>query len=299
MTAYVNTGELQYLNLLKDILETGQDRMDRTGVGTRAVFGRQLRFNLQEGFPLLTTKLTRFKSILGEALWFLEGSGDERRLAEITFGTRDLTRNTIWTANADAPYWINKAKYARDLGRVYGVQWRSWRSPVQKEDGTWGIVEVDQVANIVKTLKTNPTDRRMMLTAFNPGEIDQMALPPCHMFAQFFVDTENNRLSCQMYMRSIDTFLGLPFNIASYAFLTHIVAQASGLDVGELIITMGDTHIYSNHHEQVKEQISRIPFAFPKLNINPVVKEVDAFIMEDFELVGYEHHPEIKAPMAV
>lgn len=292
--------EQQYLNLLQDILDNGEDRTDRTGVGTRAVFGRHIRFDLAEGFPLLTTKEMKFKSILGEMLWFAEGSGDERRLAEITFGTRDVEKTTIWTANAEAGYWKHKAKFPGDLGRVYGVQWRHWRSPVELPDGTFTVKYVDQLANVVNTIKTNPTDRRIILTAFNPGELDQMALPPCHMFAQFFVDITNRKLSCHMYMRSVDTMLGLPYNIASYAFLTHMIARVTDLHVGELLISMGDTHIYSNHFEGAKEQISRKPFKLPKLIITGGAFDIDGFSMDDFELSDdYQCHPKIVLPMAV
>ena len=295
----MNKAEQAYLDMLRDILDNGEDRIDRTGVGTRAVFGRQLRFNLQEGFPLLTSKLTAAKPILGEILWFVEGSGDERRLAEITYGTRDPARTTIWTANAEAGYWKHKAKFPGDLGRVYGVQWRKWRSPVEQPDGSWQVQTVDQLANVVNSIKTNPTDRRIILTAFNPGELDQMALPPCHMFAQFFVDVELGSLSCQMYMRSVDTMLGLPFNIASYAFLTHQIAQVTNLSVGELIILMGDTHIYKTHFDGARELIERTPTQFPRLEINPHVDSIDGFTMEDFVIHGYEPQAAIKLPMAV
>lgn len=295
----MNQSEQNYLNLLQDILDNGEDRMDRTKVGTRAVFGRSLRFNLQDGFPLLTTRKMSMKAILGEMLWFVEGSGDERRLCEITYGTRDPSRTTIWTANAQASYWEPKAKFQGDLGRVYGVQWRQWKSPVEQSDGTWQVKTVDQLANIINSIKTNPTDRRMILTAFNPGELDQMALPPCHMMAQFFVDITHKKLSCQMYMRSIDSVLGLSYNIASYAFLTHMIAKVTNLSVGELTILMGDTHIYSNHIEGIQEQLNREPYTFPILHINNNCTDINSFNMEDFDLVGYKSHESIKFDMAV
>ena len=282
--------EQQYLNTLRDVLHRGVERSDRTGVGTLSLFGLQLRHDLSQGFPLLTTKKTLWKPILGELLWFIEGSSDERRLAEITYGTRDPNRTTIWTANATAPYWKDKARFEGDLGRVYGVQWRKWQ-------GANGYI--DQLQNIIDTIRTNPTDRRMVLTAFNVGELDQMALPPCHMFCQFYVDTRANKLSCQMYMRSADLFLGVPFNIASYAALTHMVAKVTNLDVGELCITLGDAHIYLNHIDQVREQLTRSPREFPTLRINRSTININHFVMDDFELVGYNPHPSIRAPMAV
>jgi thymidylate synthase len=307
--------DVQYLELMKDVMTDGDERVDRTGVGTVALFGRQLRHHLKDGFPLLTTKKTFFTPIAGELLWFVEGSGDERRLAEITYGTRDPSRTTIWTANAEAPYWKPKAKFEGDLGRVYGVQWRHWRTHTIKSvkdavshgegqgmtlfDAKVGVSTTDQLANIVKSLKTNPTDRRMLLTAYNVGEIDQMALPPCHMFCQFFVNQKHNELSCQVYIRSNDLFLGLPFNIASYALLTHMLAQVTGYEVGELIITIGDAHIYKNHFDQVNEQLTREPFPLPDIRLNPDITNIDSFTMADIEIVGYHSHPAIKAPMAV
>ena len=282
--------EQQYLNTLRDVLHRGVERSDRTGVGTLSLFGLQLRHDLSQGFPLLTTKKTLWKPILGELLWFIEGSSDERRLAEITYGTRDPNRTTIWTGNATAPYWKDKARFEGDLGRVYGVQWRKWK-------GANG--NIDQLQNIIDTIRTNPTDRRMVLTAFNVGELDQMALPPCHMFCQFYVDTKTNKLSCQMYMRSADLFLGVPFNIASYAALTHMVAKVTNLDVGNLNIVLGDAHIYLNHVDQVREQLTRAPREFPTLRINRSTINIDHFIMDDFELIGYNPHPAISAPMAV
>lgn len=303
----------QYLDLMRDILENGDERTDRTGVGTYAVFGRQLRHHLKDGFPLLTTKKTFFKPLIAELLWFLEGSQDERRLAELTHGTRDLAKNTIWTGNATAEYWLPKAKFERDLGRVYGVQWRGWRhvdiigptaiTDIQDDtligNAKVSVSHIDQIKKIVNTLKTNPTDRRMVLTAFNVGELDKMALPPCHMFCQFFVNTRKNELSCQVYIRSNDIFLGLPFNIASYAALTHMMAQVTGFEPGELIITIGDAHIYKNHIDQVQEQLTRVPFALPTLELNAEITDIDSFTMDDIKIVGYESHPAIKAPMAV
>ena len=279
----------QYLDALKYVLENGIDRKDRTGVGTRAVFGMQLRFKMDDGFPAVTTKKLPWKSVASELLWFIEGSGDERRLAEILHGTRDLSKTTIWTANAEADYWKPKAKFHGDLGRVYGVQWRKWKSPDGKE--------IDQLANAISMIKENPTSRRIIVTAWNPGELDKMALPPCHAFFQFFV--ADNKLSLQMYQRSCDMFLGVPFNIASYSLLLHMVAQVTGLKPAEFVHVLADAHIYQNHFEQVKEQLLRKPFTLPKLWLNPEIKNIEDFKMDDIRLENYESHPTIKAPMAV
>ena len=279
----------QYLDALEHVLENGADRKDRTGIGTRAVFGMQLRFNMENGFPAMTTKKLAWKSVVSELLWFIEGSSDERRLAEILYGIRDQSKNTIWTDNANASYWKPKAKFEGDLGRVYGVQWRKWKNPEGKE--------IDQLANAIEMIKTNPTSRRIIVNAWNPGEIDMMALPPCHTFFQFFV--ANNKLSLQMYQRSCDMFLGVPFNIASYSLLLHMIAQATNLKPGEFVHTLGDAHIYNNHFEQVKEQLSRTPLPLPKLWLNPSIKNIGDFKMEDIKLESYESHPPIKAPMAV
>jgi len=273
----------QYLDLLKDILENGEEKGDRTGTGTLSVFGRQLRFDLRRGFPAVTTKKLAWKACVGELLWFIEGSSDERRLAEITHGTiEDVT--TIWTPNAQAPYWKPKAKFDGDLGRVYGVQWRDWNS-------------IDQLSNLIEGIKKDPNGRRHILSAWNVAELDQMALPPCHVMSQFYVS--KGQLSCHMYQRSCDVFLGLPFNIASYALLTHMIAQVCDLKVGELIISTGDTHIYSNHVNQVKKQLSRLPLALPTLWLNPDIKDIDNFKMTDIMLEDYDCYDTIKAEMAV
>jgi thymidylate synthase len=274
----------QYHDLLEDILNNGEVKDDRTGVGTISVFGRQLRFDLTAGFPAVTTKKLAWKSVVSELLWFIEGSGDERRLAEILHGSRDIERSTIWTGNAQAAYWKPKARYDGDLGRVYGVQWRDWRG-------------VDQLSNLIEGIKKDPNGRRHILTAWNVDELDQMALPPCHVLAQFYVS--NGKLSCHMYQRSVDVFLGLPFNIASYALLTHMIAQVCDLKVGELVISTGDTHIYSNHIEQVKEQLSREEYPLPALFLNPEIKSIDKFSMDDILLFDYQSHGTIKADMAV
>ncbi len=274
----------QYHDLLEDILNNGEVKDDRTGVGTISVFGRQLRFDLSKGFPAITTKKLAWKSVKSELLWFIEGTGDERRLAEILHGSRDSTNSTIWTGNAQATYWLPKAKYDGDLGRVYGVQWRDWRG-------------VDQLTKLIEGIKTDSNGRRHIITAWNVDELDQMALPPCHVLAQFYVS--NGKLSCHMYQRSVDVFLGLPFNIASYALLTHMIAQACDLKVGELIISTGDTHIYSNHVEQVKEQLSREEYPLPALFLNPEIKDIDKFAMDDILLFDYQSHGTIKADMAV
>jgi len=279
----------QYLDALRHILENGIDRQNRTGIATRAVFGMQLRFNMGNGFPAVTTKKLPWKSVASELLWFIEGSNDERRLAEILHGTRDKDKTTIWTANAEADYWKPKAKFEGDLGRIYGVQWRKWKSPDGKE--------TDQLANAIKMIKENPTSRRIIVNAWNPGEIEQMALPPCHTFFQFFV--ANNKLSLQMYQRSCDMFLGVPFNIASYSLLLHMVAQVTDLKPGEFVHVLADAHIYHNHFEQVKEQLTRKPFPLPKLWLDPEIKNIDDFKMEDIKLENYNFHPPIKAEMAV
>lgn len=301
-----------YLNALKDVLENGISRNDRTGVGTISQFGMQQRYDLSQSFPAVTTKKLAWKSMVGELLWMIEGSGDERRLAEITHGTRDGTV-TIWTPNAMAPYWRPKAKYDGDLGRVYGVQWRKWRTVKQREaDGSFKdgfgstyrrvgnnieVKEVDQLKLLIEGIKADPYGRRHVLTAWNPGELDSMALPPCHCFAQFYV--ADGKLSCQMYQRSADFFLGIPFNIASYSILTCMIAQVCGLEPGEFIHTLGDAHIYLDHVDQVKEQLSRTPYPLAKLWLNPEITDITKFTMADIKLENYQSHDAIKAKMAV
>ena len=283
--------ETQYLNLLEDILTNGERRADRTGTGTIGVFSRQLRIDLQAGFPLLTTKKVPFKSVLSELLWFMEGSGDERRLAEILHGTRDDSKKTIWSPNAEGTTGAKyKPQFKGDLGRVYGVQWRTWAKPNGEH--------VDQLAEVIHKLKNNPTDRRIILSAWNPGELDLMALPPCHMFAQFY-RSNDGRIDCKMYQRSVDTFLGLPFNIASYATLVHIIANEVGGYPGILTMDLGDTHIYLDHVDQVREQLSRVPLTehgVSELRIRDT--PWTDLTMADFDLVNYVHHDPIKARMS-
>lgn len=285
----------QYLDLLQHIMDNGVDKNDRTGTGTRSVFGYQMRFDLSKGFPLVTTKKTFMKGITAELLWFIEGSTDERRLAEIQY---DMSReqlvgkNTIWTANADnqgKKLGYENTDLIKELGPVYGSQWRSWKDSNGNSH--------DQLLDLIEQIKTNPDSRRLLLSAWNVGEIDNMALPPCHTFFQFYV--ANGKLSCQLYQRSCDTFLGVPFNIASYAMFTMMIAQVCGLEPGEFVHSMGDAHIYSNHFDQVNEQLTRTPHKLPSLKINPNVKNITDFKMSDFELVDYEHDSVIKAPMAV
>jgi thymidylate synthase len=300
----------QYLNALKQVLEQGEIKDDRTGVGTISYFGMQQRYDLSKSFPAVTTKKLAWRACVGELLWMIEGSGDERRLAEITHGTRD-GRTTIWTPNALAPYWKPKAKFEGDLGRVYGVQWRHWRTPVEhkkesfkNDSGSWfnrgsilHVQETDQLVNLIAGIKKDPSGRRHILSAWNPGELDDMALPPCHAFAQFYVN--NNKLSCQMYQRSCDLFLGVPFNIASYSLLTALIAQVCDLDVGEFVHVLGDAHIYLNHVEQVKEQLNREPLPAPQLVLNKDIRDITKFTIADIRLDGYTSHDAIQAEMAV
>lgn len=261
-----------YLDLLQDILDNGSAKEDRTGTGTVSVFGRQLRIDLKEGFPLLTTKKLHVKSIVHELLWFLSGSTNVGYLQE--------NGVTIWDEWADEN---------GDLGRVYGAQWRTWQAP----DGQ----AIDQIENVITQIRNNPDSRRHLVSAWNPAEVEGMALPPCHYAFQFYV--ANGRLSCMFQMRSVDTFLGLPFNLASYALLTHMVAEQCGLEPGELVWTGGDVHIYSNHLEQVKRQLAREPYPLPKLEIKRKPDSIFDYKFEDFEITGYQHHPGIKAPIAV
>lgn len=259
----------QYLDLLQDIMDNGVDKTDRTGVGTRSVFGRQMRFDLSKGFPLVTTKKVHLKSIIHELLWFIKGDTNIKYLQDN--GVR------IWNEWADEN---------GDLGPVYGAQWRNWNN-----DG------IDQLADVIERIKKTPNDRRLIVTAWNPSQIGQMKLPPCHMMFQFYV--ANGKLSCMLYQRSCDMFLGVPFNIASYALLTMMIAQVCGLKPGEFVHTLGDTHIYHNHFEQVKEQLSHTPLPLPQMKINPLIKDINDFKYEDFELVGYESYGTIKAQVAV
>mgnify|MGYP003351036537 FL=1 len=301
----------QYHDLLQDILDNGETKDDRTGIGTRSVFGRSLRFDLRTGFPAITTKKLAWKAVVGELLWFIEGSNDERRLAEITHGTREGVV-TIWTPNALAPYWKNKAEFEGDLGRVYGVQWRHWRTPIwhknetYKDDfgsqynrsGAFHVKETDQLKNLLEGLQKDPNGRRHIINAWNVGELDKMALPPCHVMSQYYVN-KDKQLSCHMYQRSVDVFIGLPFNIASYALLTHLIAHHCGLGVGELIISTGDTHIYNDHIEQVNEQLLRDEYPLPSLVLNPDKTNIFEITMSDVKLENYQCHGQLKAKMAV
>lgn len=294
----MSNSERVYLDALKYVLENGEDRPDRTGVGTRSIFGYQMRFDLNEGFPAVTTKKLAWKAVVSELLWFIEGSGDEWRLKELLHGDRNSPKKTIWSDNAQADYWVKRRmqRHPGDLGRVYGVQWRRWRKPLIRINKVV-LANHDQLLDLIKGIKEDPYSRRHIITAWNPGELELMALPPCHMMAQFYVN--NGKLSCQMYQRSADLFLGVPFNIASYALFTHMISQVCNLDVGDLIISLGDAHIYNNHIEQVKEQLSRTPFKLPTLKLNPAITEITDFDMTDIELIGYESHGSIKADMAV
>jgi thymidylate synthase len=290
--------EKVYLDALKNILENGEERPDRTGVGTIGIFGLQMRFDLTEGFPAITTKKLAWRACVSELLWFIEGSGDEYRLREILHGERYSDKKTIWTDNATAPYWVEQRlqRHPGDLGRIYGVQWRRWRKPLIRINKVV-LQNHDQLIELINGIKEDPYSRRHIITAWNPGEIELMALPPCHMMAQFYVN--NGKLSCQMYQRSADMFLGAPFNIASYALFTHMIAQICNLEVGDLIISVGDAHIYKNHTDQVKEQLKRKPLPLPTLKLNPDIEVITEFEMNDIELIDYKSHEAIKAPMAV
>jgi thymidylate synthase len=262
----------QYLDLLKTVLDKGVDKEDRTGTGTLSVFGHQMRFDLGAGFPLVTTKKVHTKSIVYELLWFLRGDTN----------TKFLTEHGV-------SIWDEWADDHGDLGRVYGAQWRSWQTPSGQK--------IDQIARVIDQIKRDPDSRRLLVVAFNPGELDQMALPPCHAFFQFYV--AKGALSCQLYQRSADVFLGVPFNIASYALLTMMMAQVCGLKAGEFIHTLGDTHIYRNHLDQARLQLMREPRPLPLMRINPDVKDLFSFKFSDFELLNYDPHPHIKAEVAV
>lgn len=261
-----------YLNLLQDILDNGTDKSDRTGVGTRSVFGRQMRFDLSQGFPLLTTKKLHLRSIIHELLWFLKGD-----------------TNIKYLQNNNVSIWDEWADENGELGRVYGAQWRSWRGANGKT--------TDQITNVITQIKNNPDSRRLIVSAWNPAEVDDMALPPCHALFQFYV--ANGKLSCQLYQRSADVFLGVPFNIASYALLTMMIAQVCGLQAGEFVHTLGDAHLYSNHFEQARLQLTRAPKKLPEMKLNLEIKDIFDFKFEDFELVNYEAYPHIKAAVAV
>lgn len=272
-----------YQDILRKIMENGVDRKGRNGM-TRALFALQMRFNLADGFPAMTTKKLAFKAVTSELLWFLEGSNDDNRLKELNSSER-----TIWTDNAEAPYWKPKAKFTGDLGRIYGVQWRTWQTPDGKT--------IDQFKHVLDKLKNDPGDRRMVITAWNPGELDKMALPPCHMLFQFFA--ADGKLSLHMVQRSCDMFLGVPFNIASYALLLSMVAQVVDMQPHECILTLNDAHIYHEHFDAVKEQLAREPGTLPKLWLNPAVKDLDSFTMADIKLENYNPQAAIKAKMIV
>jgi len=262
----------QYLDLLQRILDEGVDKPDRTGTGIRSVFGHQMRFDLSDGFPLVTTKKCHLKSIIHELLWFVAGD-----------------TNTHYLKEHGVSIWDDWADENGELGPIYGHQWRSWPNGTGRK--------IDQIEWVQNEIRTNPYSRRLVVTAWNPADIPDMALPPCHLMFQFYV--ADGKLSCQMYQRSADTFLGVPFNIASYALLTMMMAQACHLDPGEFVHTFGDAHLYHNHFEQAREQLTREPLKLPTMKLNPHVKDVFAFTHNDFELVGYEAHPHIKAPVAV
>ena len=265
----------QYHDLLKHVLENGTPREDRTGVGTLGVFGAQQRFDLRESFPCLTTKKLHLRSIIHELLWFLNGD-----------------TNIGYLKDNGVSIWDEWADENGDLGPVYGKQWRSWAVGENGET-------IDQIARVVDSIRNNPTSRRHIVSAWNPADVEDMALPPCHTMFQFYVDTSRGELSCQLYQLSADLFLGVPFNIASYALLTMMMAQVCDLKPGDFVHTFGDLHLYQNHLDQAREQLTRTPRELPEMRINPAVKEIDGFCYDDFELVGYDPHPAIKAPIAV
>ncbi len=262
----------QYLDLLNNVLESGNLKEDRTGTGTKSIFGYQMRFNLQEGFPLITTKKLHLRSIIHELLWFLQGNTNIDYLHQ--------NKVTIWDE------WANENG---DLGPVYGKQWRAWETKEGKA--------VDQISELIEQIKTNPNSRRLLVNAWNVGEINNMALPPCHILFQFYV--ANGKLSCQLYQRSADIFLGVPFNIASYAILTHMIAQVCNLEVGDFVHTIGDAHLYTNHFDQARLQLSRSPYPLPELKLNKEIKNIFDFRFEDIEIINYQSHPTIKAPIAI
>ena len=261
----------EYEDFLGHVLQNGTKKADRTGTGTLSVFGHQMRFDLAQGFPLITTKKVHLKSVVGELLWFLRGES-----------------NVAWLQENGIRIWNEWADDNGELGPVYGVQWRSWPTP----DGQ----HIDQIEQVIQTLRSNPDSRRIIVSAWNVAELDQMALMPCHAFFQFYV--ADGKLSCQLYQRSADLFLGVPFNIASYALLTHMVAQQAGLEIGEFIWTGGDCHIYNDHFDQVREQLSRAPYEFPTLSLTKAA-DISSYTFDDVEIVGYEHHPAIKAKVSV
>ncbi len=261
-----------YLDLVQRILDEGVDKGDRTGTGTKSVFGHQMRFDLSEGFPLVTTKKIHLKSVVAELLWFIAGD-----------------TNTTYLRDNGVTIWDEWADDNGDLGPVYGYQWRSWPTPNGEQ--------IDQLAEVIEQIKTNPDSRRHLVSAWNVAELDAMALMPCHAFFQFYV--ADGKLSCQMYQRSADVFLGVPFNIASYALLTHMVAQVTGLEVGDFVHTLGDAHLYVNHLDQAREQLTREPKALPELWLDPSISSIDDFTLDTIKVTGYEPHPGIKAPIAV
>jgi thymidylate synthase len=291
---------IPYIKALNHILTNGETRADRTGIGTKGIFGYQTRYNLQAGFPAVTTKRLAWKAVVAELLWFLEGSTDERRLAEILYGNRDLSNNTIWTANADNQAMALGHEHndqTKELGPIYGKQWREWRTDLWEQTKS---ESTDQISSLIAALQHDPFSRRHIVSAWNVSELPQMSLPPCHVLTQFYVSNDG-RLSCQLYQRSVDAGLGLPFNIASYALLTHMMAQITGLKVGDFIHTSGDMHIYLNHIDAIKEQITRKPYKLPTL-IMPKFNTLNELLqtnVKDYILDGYEHHPSLKMKMAI
>ena len=267
-----------YFDLINDVLTNGVEKTDRTGTGTISVFGRQVRYDLSLGFPILTSKRVHWKSVVGELLWFLKGD-----------------TNVKWLNENGISIWDEWADKDGNLGPVYGAQWRKWHD-YDGDDWNAGS-SIDQIAQVIQQIKTNPDSRRLIVSAWNVADVPQMALAPCHTMFQFYV--ANGKLSCQLYQRSCDSFLGMPFNIASYALLTHMIAQVCGLGVGDFVHTFGDLHIYSNHREQLKEQLSRTPYPMPKLVLNPEVKDIDSFTFGDIKLENYQHHPAIKGKVAI